>query len=401
MKRVGLFLGSPPSAGGVFQYSRSVLDALASLDRSSCSPIAAFVSEDWAPIVSGLGVEGRLLRSARAGENLARLLMALRVPGPVCRAFGGWLNPLGAQLVGLGCDAIVFPAQDAIGYQTPVRAIGAIHDLMHRYEPQFPEVSATGRFGLREQRFKGIVEHSTAVLVDSRVGRDHAVESYGADPSRVHPLPYVAPSSVVDAAERPDFDQAYRLPPKFLLYPAQFWAHKNHLRLLDAVQASAGACPDVQLVLCGGLRRQFDVVRRHALDLGIGDRVRFAGYVSDADLGGFYRRARALVMPTFFGPTNIPPLEAFSLGCPVLISRIYAMPEQCRDAALYFDPRSAEDMAAAITRIWTDDALASELVAKGRERAAELSQRHFNARFAQILAEVLGSVDIRSVTAAD
>lgn len=42
----------------------------------------------------------------------------------------------------------------------------------------------------------------------------------------------------------------------------------------------------------------------------------------------FYRRARRMVMPTYFGPTNIPPLEANALGCPVAVSKVYGMPEQ-------------------------------------------------------------------------
>ena len=82
----------------------------------------------------------------------------------------------------------------------------------------------------------------------------------------------------------------------------------------------------------------------------------------------FYRRARAMVMPTFFGPTNIPPLEAFALGCPVAVSNIYGIPEQVGDAALLFDPNSVEEIADCIERLWQDDALCASLISKGHAR---------------------------------
>jgi len=49
-----------------------------------------------------------------------------------------------------------------------------------------------------------------------------------------------------------------------------------------------------------------------------------------------------MIMPTFFGPTNIPPLEAIAVGCPVAVSNIYGMPHQLGDAALYFNPTRVE-----------------------------------------------------------
>jgi glycosyltransferase involved in cell wall biosynthesis len=73
-------------------------------------------------------------------------------------------------------------------------------------------------------------------------------------------------------------------------------------------------------------------------------------------------------MPTFFGPTAIPPVEAWSLGCPVITSDIRGIREQMGDAALLVDPRSVESIAAGIVRVWKEQALRKELVARGRER---------------------------------
>src|SRR6185503_2369353 len=118
---------------------------------------------------------------------------------------------------------------------------------------------------------------------------------------------------------------------------------------------------------------------------GIESSVSFVGRVPDADMAQFYRRARCLVMPTFFGPTNIPPLEAFALGCPAAVSGIYGMPEQVGDAALTFDPRSQDEIADALRRLWTDDALCLRLRERGHERARAWNQAAFNRRLEAIL----------------
>lgn len=142
-------------------------------------------------------------------------------------------------------------------------------------------------------------------------------------------------------------------------------------------------------MLSGGRQNAYEAVVRQVQGLGLGDDVIFLGYVPDEDMPELYRRARALVMPTYYGPTNIPPLEAFAVGCPVAISGIYAMPEQAGGAALHFHPDSSEEIACCIRRLWTDDALCAELSEKGRQRAAQWGQEQFNARLRAIVEAVL------------
>jgi glycosyltransferase involved in cell wall biosynthesis len=392
LRSIGLYLGVVPTAGGMFQYAQSVIEALSCLDASRYRITVAHGAADWAPTIARFGLAGHALRHAHWGMKIADAAMALRLPVSFIRMMSPLVNPLVRELRELDCDTWIFPAQESLTYQVPgVRAIGTIHDLMHRYEPHFPEVSARFRYGIREHRFRNIACCSDAVLVDSEVGRDQVVESYQIPHERIWPLPYVAPSYLLDTTPRADFDAYYGLPARFVFYPAQFWPHKNHLRLLEAISIVANTYPDIALVLSGGKRHAFEQVQAHAKALRIDSKVFFVGYVPDADLAGFYKRARALVMPTFFGPTNIPPLEALSLGCPAIVSGIYGMTEQCGDAALYFNPKCHKEMAAQISRVWTDDALAASMSRRGIERSRQQGQAQFNYRITQIIAEVADS----------
>jgi glycosyltransferase involved in cell wall biosynthesis len=215
------------------------------------------------------------------------------------------------------------------------------------------------------------------------------MESYGMPAERIHVLPYIAPAYMQSAGKPPDFDSRYRLPVKFIFYPAQFWEHKNHKRLISALGKLKHDLPDLKLVLAGSKQNAHDSVVRLVEELDLSDDILFLGYVPDEYMPELYRRARALIMPTYFGPTNIPPLEAFLTGCPVAISGIYGMPEQVGDAALQFNPDSVDEIAGCIRMLWTDDRLCAELAEKGRKRAANWGQRQFNNRLREIVEETL------------
>jgi len=90
-------------------------------------------------------------------------------------------------------------------------------------------------------------------------------------------------------------------------------------------------------------------------------------------------------MPTYFGPTNIPTLEAFYYRCPAVISNLPGVYEQARDAVLYFDPNDPNDIAHKIYSLNNND-LRESLIIKGHIRSQELSfDNYYNKRFHEIL----------------
>jgi glycosyltransferase involved in cell wall biosynthesis len=155
------------------------------------------------------------------------------------------------------------------------------------------------------------------------------------------------------------------------------------------VSILSSAHSDLILVLTGGGGKNYRKIFNYAKELGILDRVKFLGYVPDADVMEIFKRAHALIYPSLFGPTNIPPLEAFALGCPVAVSNIYGMPEQCKDAALYFNPLDFHEIADVISRLWVDEELVEKISKKGLEASLEFTQTKFNERFKEIIFEAL------------
>lgn len=386
MKKIGLFLKAEPSGGGTFQYNQAMLDAVAALPRDRFSVVVGYTSGLWLEYLKTYDLKTVFVPLGFWGRVFGLGWTLLGLPMGLWRTICPLFHPMAKALLRERCDLWIFPAHDLKSDQVPVPALVSVHDLMFRYERRFPESSSGWEYLNRERSCRNICRWSEGVLVDSEIGRQQMLESYAISTGRVHVLPFIAPKYMLSEEIPANFDALYhQLPDKFIFYPAQFWEHKNHKRLIQAVARLKGDLPDLKLVLSGAKQNAYDSVRELVLELNLDDDVVFLGYVADADMPEFYRRARALVMPTYYGPTNIPPMEAFVVGCPVAISGIYGMPEQVGDAALLFNPDSEEEIADCIRRLWTDDRLCAELSAKGEARAAIWGQKQFNERLCEIV----------------
>jgi glycosyltransferase involved in cell wall biosynthesis len=122
-------------------------------------------------------------------------------------------------------------------------------------------------------------------------------------------------------------------------------------------------------------------------ELNLENEIHCIGYVPDEEMAALYSDAVALIMPTFFGPTNIPVLEAWAFDCPVLTSDIRGIREQAGDAAILVDPRSTEAIADGIYRLWTDECLRRALTNAGHRRLSSYTAKDFADRLMAILEE--------------
>ncbi|MCC7293598.1 MAG: glycosyltransferase family 4 protein [Phycisphaerales bacterium] len=296
-----------------------------------------------------------------------------------------------AWMLECGIELMIYPSPHRLSFEAGLEFIMPIHDLQHRLLPQFPEVRADGEWERREYLFRNAARRAAVVLADSQIGREDILRCYarfGACASRVHVLPFLPLCMDETRGRSARFSEAARpfAPQKrYFLYPAQFWSHKNHLRLVEALAALRRNWGiEAELVLTGstsGAMREevVSTLRRRAAELEIADRVHVTGYVGDEELTALYRGAVALVMPTFFGPTNIPVLEAWAWDCPVITSNIRGIREQVGDAGLLVDPRHTDSIATGMAQAWTDESLRAGLVARGRARLSRCTRAGYAA----------------------
>ena len=146
--------------------------------------------------------------------------------------------------------------------------------------------------------------------------------------------------------------------------------HKNLSRLLHAF----ARLPEGPLLVLPGYATPFEgKLVEEATVLGLRDRVRLLGWVSDPDLEGLYRTARCFVFPSLSEGFGLPVLEAMERGLPVACSDASSLPEVAGSAARYFDPLDVDDIRRATVELLEDESLRSRLAAAGRERARVFS----------------------------
>jgi glycosyltransferase involved in cell wall biosynthesis len=203
------------------------------------------------------------------------------------------------------------------------------------------------------------------VLENSNVSPDRAVTVHL---GRLHELPVQPPPTVAEILNR------FRLAAdRFLLYPANFWPHKNHRMLITAFALFRSRHPesDLKLVCTGTPDAEMDVIRAATLTMGLSDAVVLTGFVSSDDLAALYQSCQTLVFPSLYEGFGMPVVEAMAFGKPVLCSNLTSLPEIVGDGALLFDPRKPDEIARSIEDVDGDSELRCSLAWRARKRATQ------------------------------
>jgi glycosyltransferase involved in cell wall biosynthesis len=307
------------------------------------------------------------VRATLLGRRLAGAIRLVRRP----RSQIPWSLQMDQWIRMERIDLIWFLAPPNAGASVPY--ITTVWDLQHRSTPYFPEVSVTGwDWEARERAYNSVLPRASLILTGTGAGKNEIVHYYGVNPDNVAVVPFPTPSLAGEGHFHaiPDIRQKYGIRGEFLIYPAQFWPHKNHVNILIALallKQSRGMT--LEMVFTGSDKGNAGYVCEKINELGLHDQVHMLGFVPCEDLRALYSNALALTFGSFFGPDNIPPLEAFALGCPVIASRVSGAQEQLGDAAMLFDPADPEDLALAILAMSQDRQLRMQMIQKGVEIA--------------------------------
>ena len=257
------------------------------------------------------------------------------------------------------CDIIYYPVPMCQYPNYPF--VYTLWDLGHLSSYAFPEVNDNGRFEDRKHHHDQIPFKALMVFCESETGKSDAVKYLQINEKRLKVLPLFS-SGVVSENLIPVRPQIIHQDWDFIHYPAQYWAHKNHYNLISAFRLVAGSHPKVKLILTGSDHGNKSYVLNAIRENNLEDRVIELGFVSFAELKWLYLHSKGLIMPTLMGPTNMPPLEALALGCPVAVSDLPGHREQLGNNAIYFNPLDIEDIRKAIEILITRDIVQSPVL---------------------------------------
>ncbi|WP_392544876.1 glycosyltransferase family 4 protein [Oryzobacter telluris] len=336
--------------GGTETYVRGLLPRLAR--RSDLALIALLPSTVSA---NGLEAEVRRERWGTAPGAVRRLLTTARL-----------LLPGGPRRHARYHDVVHYPFTVALPPSGRTPYVVTLHDVQHR---ALPEHFSRAERLYRRWAYDRTARRAAAVITDSEFSKDEIVRLLRIPPERIH---------VIRLGMDPSFTPHYGERDNFVLYPARRWPHKNHARLLEAMERLRVEDPTLTLVLTGGGAPLPDAPHW----------VEQRGLVSPEELRDLYRRAACLAYPSTYEGFGLPALEAMASGCSVAVSELGALAEVCGDHAETFDPLDPQAIADAIRR-------AMHMTPSARARAASWSQEFTWERAAEAHAAVFRAVSLR------
>lgn len=390
MAKVGIILNSIPYGGGAFQYSETILDGLNYMksENPDIEIVVAYDNMLWKKYLDKYAFK-KIKVNLQIDRAYFNNLSAVEIRDILPKVHSG-----AKKMLNENCDVWLCPSQDLWSFVLKAPMISTIHDLMHRYESRFPEVSSNDEFKIREYLLSNACKYSKRILVDSTCGKEQVRESYEVDSNNIKVLPYVPPKYIFEHDNNIDTNKKYNLNCRYIFYPAQFWEHKNHINLIKAISRVKETVPNVLLVLSGSVKYSgYGYVLQQVKKLKLSDNVKILGYVPEEDIPSLYKNAEMMVMPTFFGPTNIPPLEAMALKCPMAVSNIYGMPEQIGSASLYFNPNEPIEIAECIKTIWENKSVRQRLVENCSKEICRHSNEDFYIKLCEFIKDVI-NIDV-------
>lgn len=275
------------------------------------------------------------------------------------------------SLRGQAWEQLVLPALSRRGWLLSLCNVGPLLKRRHIVTIHDASVFAYPKaysFGFRswyQFALPALGHTAVRILTDSHFSESELIKYCGMSPDKI----VVVPLGVDHMSRlRPDYNvfQKHHLGERpYILAVGSLSPHKNFMRLAQAFNLFQNE--DVDIVVAGGANSK--VFNNSRLSSSQAN-VHFIGYVSDSELCALYERAHCFVYPSLYEGFGLPPLEAMSCGCPVIVSDAASLKEVCGAAALYCDPTSHEDIAAKISLLLADAGLRGKLCKTGRMWAA-------------------------------
>ena len=247
-----------------------------------------------------------------------------------------------------------------------------VHDMIFEKMPEYFNSNDNTAMKKRDYFIK-----SDVIIANSQKTKDDLIA--------IH---HEIPEKKIKVIYRGEVFSEYKQNPKkqdYVLFTGQRGAYKNFGRFIDAV-ATLLIRYDLRLICTGQAFTKDECALLHQYK--IADKTK-AVFASETELQDYYAKALVFVFPSLYEGFGFPILEAFASGCPAVLSGASCFPEIAEDAAVYFDPYSADDMREKIEKVILDNSLQSILIERGFERVKYFSWEKTVKQTYQLYCELL------------
>lgn len=361
--------------GGAFQYSLSLSCLLKENNSEKYNFIFFTTVRENIKLLAKYGLAFNYLRWSNIDRFMNLLFSSQLLSGVLAKLRISPESRIDRILKKHNIDLVYFlnPSDLALALNR-FNYIFTVWDLCFLNAPEFPEVYINREFERRERLYRLAIPKAVAVITDSEATKKDIIKKYGVAEERVVFLPFLPlnAESILKGEYKQghiDINKKYNIGGKYIFYPAQFWPHKNHIYILEGLKLLKEKYKtEIHALFTGSDKGNLHFILNKAKELGISELINYIGFVDDVEFPYLYTQALALVMPTYFGPTNIPPLEAFAAGCPVLYSDLPGIREEAEGSVILLKLDTPDSLCQGLLRIIKGAPEINAMVENGRKK---------------------------------
>lgn len=327
----------------------------AGLERCTLDLLKAVLAEDK---------ENQYLVYTKKGSGLAQLLSGYSNARVIEIGFGKLWKDIGLWFAPRA-DVYVFNGPQVPIFFSPKRYAVIVYDFAYR---QFGP-AGIGRW-LMDWVARLAFRRAQKIMAISQATKDDVVRLFNINEAKAHVM-YLGYADICTLLE-----ERIDVPEKFFLFVSTIKERKNPLNAIKAFAQFHKYHPEYSFIITGKYNPNSEYSQKISVAIqanALGDRVKFVGHVTDSQLAYLYKRAAALVYPSFIEGFGFPILEAMSCGLAVITSDISSLPEIAGEAAFLVDPYSPDSIAQAMSRLVEDELTRQALIIKGKERILAFS----------------------------
>ena len=241
---------------------------------------------------------------------------------------------------------VVFEAAQFYGWRFPVPAVAWIPDFQHRYLQHLFDFKA---YWKREIGFRAQILSGRQVMLSSDDARQDCERFYPTTHGRTHVIRFAVPAaSDIDAVAARSVVDSYGLPETFFFLPNQFWIHKNHECVIQALRILKERGREVVVAVTGKQTdprdpKHFPRLQQLIKSNGLEQNFRVLGLIPHAHIYALMQSCAALINPSTFEGWSTTVEEAKAMGTSMILSSLRVHREQ-REDALFFDADSPEQL---------------------------------------------------------
>ncbi len=294
-------------------------------------------------------------------------------------------------------DLLFCPFTAPLYHQTGVPTVCVVLDIQYHFYPQF---FTTEDRAQRRNIFIDACEKANHIITISDYVKQTIIDNSPYDIVGKTETIYIGLDnrlpSINNHLQNELFQKFLITKENYLLYPANYWKHKNHEILLTAFAMYIHKFPNssLKLICTGAPSERLEYLKAIVIKMKLQDRIKFAGFLSNEEFSAVFAGCKAIIYPSLFEGFGMPILEAMANAKPVICSNCTSVPEIAGESAIYFDPRKPTEIVAAIQILELDSNIIQEKIEYGLRRAEEIGNVTTMAeKYLNVFAKVIKSVN--------